>query len=207
MNDPILDQAVYELTVKHGCHTVILYGSRSRGDFTDESDYDLAGFRDSGPGLRDARLLNGKYLDAFIYPHAETEGHEKNFLHLRNGTVLTEQKEYGTNLLERIEQVFKAGPSVLSEDEKAALRVWIRKMLKRSTQGDVEGDHRRAWLQFELLQIYFQLRNLWYLGSKESLDWISRHDPAAFEAFKKALKPGATHSDLENLARAVTSSL
>jgi predicted nucleotidyltransferase len=39
----------------YGCHTVILYGSRARGDATAESDYDVLGVRDSGEAIRDAR--------------------------------------------------------------------------------------------------------------------------------------------------------
>jgi hypothetical protein len=52
----------------HGVHTLILYGSHARGDATPESDIDVAGFADVATTLRDARLWNGVFLDAFVYP-------------------------------------------------------------------------------------------------------------------------------------------
>lgn len=51
-NDLVLKQLVYELIKKHRCHTVILYGSRARGDFTEQSDYDLMGVKKTGKKYR-----------------------------------------------------------------------------------------------------------------------------------------------------------
>ncbi|MBL7543946.1 MAG: nucleotidyltransferase domain-containing protein [Bdellovibrionaceae bacterium] len=48
LRDPFLNQLTQELTDKHKCHTVILYGSHARGDATLHSDYDLMGVRKSG---------------------------------------------------------------------------------------------------------------------------------------------------------------
>ena len=52
----ILEAITQELCDQHGCHTVILYGSRARGDATEASDYDILGIRDSGVSFRDARF-------------------------------------------------------------------------------------------------------------------------------------------------------
>lgn len=38
-NDPVLQAIVEELISLYQCHTIILYGSRARGDFTASSDY------------------------------------------------------------------------------------------------------------------------------------------------------------------------
>jgi predicted nucleotidyltransferase len=43
-----LAEIVQTLTVDHGCHAVILYGSRARGDFQSTSDWDVAGIREVG---------------------------------------------------------------------------------------------------------------------------------------------------------------
>jgi hypothetical protein len=73
MNDeqPLAD-IVQILTVDHGCHAVILYGSRARGDFQPTSDWDVAGIRATGATapLRVARAFHGTWLDAFVYAEA-----------------------------------------------------------------------------------------------------------------------------------------
>jgi len=67
-----LAEIVQTLTVDHGCHTVILYGSRARGDFQPTSDWDVAGVREAGERapLRVARAFYGTWLDAFVYAEA-----------------------------------------------------------------------------------------------------------------------------------------
>ncbi len=60
--DPILQYLFTELTDRHGCHTVILYGSRARRDFSDESDYDVVGFRTAGEELRIGETFEGRNL-------------------------------------------------------------------------------------------------------------------------------------------------
>jgi predicted nucleotidyltransferase len=59
-------EMVQTLAVDHGCHAVILYGSRARGDFQPASDWDVAGIRETGATapLRVARAFHGAWLDA-----------------------------------------------------------------------------------------------------------------------------------------------
>ena len=90
--------------VGHGCHTVILYGSRSRGgEETPESDWDLAGFRSTPPSLRIARAEPTGYVDSFVYfdTDATSEGKLAEHLKLRGGRVLREKDGFGTRLLAR----------------------------------------------------------------------------------------------------------
>src|SRR5262249_50558728 len=53
-----LAEIVQTLTIDHGCHAVILYGSRARGDFELASDWDVAGIREGAAtaALRGARV-------------------------------------------------------------------------------------------------------------------------------------------------------
>lgn len=205
MKDRILELAVNDLVEKHECHTIILYGSRSRGDWTEESDYDLMGFRDQGEKFRDARLIEGKYLDAFVYPVQDVIGHEEDFLRIRKATVLLEKEAYGTNLLLKLDQIFAAGPKLLPDDELQTIRIWIKKMLSRIAKGDIEGNYRRVWLQYDLIESYFVLRRKWYLGPKEAFRWLGENDPESYDLFDRALKPNAELIDLQQLAEKVLS--
>ncbi|MBC7691405.1 MAG: nucleotidyltransferase domain-containing protein [Methylotenera sp.] len=206
--DPILEIAFRDLTEKYGCHTVILYGSRSRGDFTEKSDYDLMGIRSGGEAVRDARIIQsadgtGKYLDAFIYPENAFTGKEKDYLRIREGKVLVQRDSYADELLAKINQAFRQGPTPLTLSEDQERRVWLQKMVGRSSRGDLEGNYRRAWLQMALLEEYFAFRNHWYLGPKESFTWLAEHDRSTHALFEAALQPGASSTQLTALVQRV----
>ncbi len=96
MSSVILQQIIDELRATHGCHTFILYGSRARGDFTPSSDYDILGIRRTGVSTRDTRLIEGYYLDAFIYSEDQARKVDESFLRLRGGLVLEEKDDQGS---------------------------------------------------------------------------------------------------------------
>jgi hypothetical protein len=191
-DDPLIRQIADELRERHGCHTVILYGSRARGDQRPNSDYDLLGIRDGGERMRDARLWRGAYLDLFIYPEQLVEQPDETMLQWLGGVVLFQKSQIGDTLLARLDELFRAGPAPLPPDERQTRRVWAGKMLERAREGDAEANYRRAWLLTALLEDYFQLRDQWYLGPKRSLAWLREHDPSAYAAFDTALQPGAS---------------
>ena len=176
------------LIEEHGCHTVILYGSYARGDAGPESDYDLAGIRASGEAIRDARLWHGAYLDLFIYPESKITAADETMIHMREGKVLIEKDAIGTNFLKQLQEVFKSGPKQLPPDEIQARKLWARKMLVRAKSDDIEGKYRKIWLVTALLEDYFRIRGLWYLGAKESLRWLRGNDPETYSCFEVALR-------------------
>lgn len=204
MSDPLLARFVELLRGDHGCHTVILYGSRARGDAGPESDYDLLGVREGGESKRDARWIEGAYLDAFIHPASKVEAAGPELLHVRGGVVLCEEGAMGARLLARLDEVHAGGPRPLPADEAAARRVWAHKMVARARRGDLEGHYRRAWLLTALLEDWFLLRALWYPGPKHALAWLETNAPDAHAAFAAALHPGADLDAIERLARTVT---
>lgn len=195
--------ALREMIEKHGCHTVILYGSRARGDWTEESDLDIVGIRKTGEKYRDARVFEGVFLDAFVYSEAEVIGHESEHLSLRGGKILVENEGMGSSLLNALDEIFSRGPKPLPLDEIQVRRVWIEKMLARISRGDIEGNFRRVWLQFDLLENYFAFRKLWYLGPKESFRWLSKNDPETLSAYEAVLRPNSTLAELTRLAELV----
>jgi hypothetical protein len=194
-----------ELRTKYACHTIILYGSRARGDARATSDYDVLGVRESGTRLRDARVWNGVYLDLVIYAEGDIVHPDEQMLPMRGGVVLTQKARLGDTFLAHLDAIFLAGPTPLAADEHHARKVWATKMLDRAREGDIEGNYRRTWLLMALLEDYFQLRTLWYLGPKQSFAWLKVHDPDTFAAFDTALRVDASIDVIERLIEHVTS--
>lgn len=191
---------IEELQREHRVHTVILYGSRARGDATPESDIDVAGFADVGETSRDARLWNDMYLDAFVYPTAVAAAPpDADMLKLCGGRVLLDERQLAGPLFERLAALDREGPPALVETEQRMRRVWARKMLARIRRGDLEGHYRFHWLLYQLLEDYFALRGAWYRGPKVALAGLQADAPATFAAFERALAPGASLDALDAL--------
>src|SRR5262245_12953270 len=111
MNTAALDSAlVEELRRQHGVHTLILYGSHARGDATVESDVDVGRFADVPATVRDARLWNKVFLDAFVYPTARAEAPDAEMMKLCGGRVLLDERQLATALLEHLKVLDRQGP-------------------------------------------------------------------------------------------------
>lgn len=204
--DPFLERFVRILEEDHGCHTVILYGSRARGTHTPTSDYDLLGIRTNGEDTRDARQIDGVFLDAFVRRETTVVTQPEAFQHVRGGILLRDPRGIGARLLEDVTAILDKPPAEVSRAEIEARRTWCTKMLERirnAGPGDVEAHYRRHWLLVDLLEFYFVLRRRHYLGSKESFSWMSTHDARAYEAFAAALHPGASMEAVERVVGVV----
>ncbi|MGM0807079.1 MAG: nucleotidyltransferase domain-containing protein [Bacillota bacterium] len=80
------------LLKKYDCHTIILYGSYSRGDYTEESDVDLICFSDSvTEDTNEVEFIDGKQLDAWIYPTDKMKQSEP-FLRVHKGEIRINKK-------------------------------------------------------------------------------------------------------------------
>ncbi len=201
--DPQLARFVNTLVTGHGCHSVVLYGSRALGVATAESDWDMLGIREGGEATRDARLVDGVFLDAFIVPEADVVDAGAKFLHVRRGIPVLDPRGLGARLVEDVAAALAKPPPRVPEAEIAARRAWCRKMLGRIGRGDVEANFRRAWLLFDLLELYFMFRGRHWLGPKEGFRWLAEEDGRAHEAFSTALAPGAPIEAIEALVEIV----
>lgn len=198
-----LDEIVRMLVDGHGCHAVILYGSRARGEGDKTSDWDVVGIRKTGASQRVARDLHGAWLDAFVHPESHFATIDAEALRFLGGRVVIDEKGFAKTLLDRVAAFEKKGPAPLPTDEEEVLRVWYSKMLGRVSRPDLEAKYRRAWLLFQALEDYFKLRNRWYRGPKESFPWLSQNDPETHAAFSRALQPDASMDDLRVLVTRV----
>jgi predicted nucleotidyltransferase len=200
-----LAEIVQTLTVDHGCHAVILYGSRARGDFQRTSDWDVAGICEDGASVpgRVARAFHGTWLDAFIYADTALAVIDPELLRLLPARILVDERGFAKTLIERIDALDRMGPPVLLEGEDEMVRVWYPKMLVRVARGDLEAKYRRVEMLFQALETYFKLRGLWYRGPKAGLAWLASHDPETHTAFTRALEPYASLEDLRALVQRI----
>src|SRR5688572_30591994 len=60
-HDSTINAIVQVLKKKYHCHTIVLYGSRARGQTTPTSDYDVIGVSRHGKKTRIAKKQNSHY--------------------------------------------------------------------------------------------------------------------------------------------------
>ena len=205
--DKILEAITEELRTKHDCHTVILYGSRARGDANETSDYDVLGVREAGETFRDARLWNGIYLDTFVYPERELLDPHDGMLDMRHGKIIFQKGSFATDFFARLEKIFQAGPKKLRKDEIQALRTWHEKAIARIRAGGIQGNLRRSELIPALLEHFFTTRGEWYRGPKASFQWLKEHRPDLYDGFERALEPNASVEGMESLVNAINAEI
>ncbi|MEO8963746.1 MAG: nucleotidyltransferase domain-containing protein [Gammaproteobacteria bacterium] len=204
-NDEQLLKIVQDIEAKHGCHTVILYGSRARGESTNTSDFDIIGIREQGDLVRDCRIFEGFYLDAFVYSEEAVKNPDISLIRIKDGIVLIQKEHIGEALLNKIKNIYQQGAPKTAAWEKNEIITWTQKMLLRSGENDIEGNFRRHWLLHDLLECYFKMRDSWYLGPKRSFQWLKANDAVTYSAFETALKPNSSFEEIENLIGKVTS--
>lgn len=191
-----LSLLISEMKEKHKCHTIILYGSRANNTHNENSDIDIVCFVNEGKAYTDTKKWNGIFLDAWIYSEEDAKNiHE--FLKLLNGKVLYQKDDFGEILLDKIYEYYEKGPKKLPDSERQLRITWCLKTFKRIKYNDIEGNFRKIWLAHDLLAIYFELRDLWYLGSKRSFSWLKENEPQMYNLFENLYSPGGIDKFLE----------
>ncbi len=208
MNEELIhEQIIEEISSKYDCHTIILYGSRARGDASEASDYDILAIRDAGPSLRDARLWQGVYLDIFVHSKSVIDQPPAEMLEMRHGKILREKEDTAKIFFSKLEEIYQAGPKKLPPDEIKAIVTWHVKAIDRIRLGGMQGLFRRSELLPALLEHYFTTRGHWYRGPKASFHWLEKNRPDLFEAFQNALNPSAANSTVEKLVLLVNQAI
>ena len=169
----------------HGVHTIILYGSRARGDFTSSSDIDMLGFRDEGEEERIARWDEAYrcYLDIFIEP---VQAFNDAYLRLFGGKILLDKDDFGKQLLAEVNRVMQK-PFQLSKNEWQSRVIWYKKMIERAKKQDIEGLYRHQWVLHTLIEDFFAFRGMHYLGPKQGFQYLKKHHPEIYLTYEKAL--------------------
>ena len=199
-----IEGVIVNVMETHECHTAILYGSWARGQASPESDVDVLYVRKAGPVRRDARVLHGIHLDAFIYPEANLVTPEPALLRAVGGRVIREANAFGTNLLATLQDLHDRGPTPMADDMRRATVTWLYKMLDRFRgRSNLEAQYRRAQLLLQSLEDYFALRARWFRGPREALEWLRQHDAVTYQRFEHAAQATATDAAFAELVQAV----
>lgn len=201
--DDILDLAKQELIEKYAPHTIILYGSHARNEATETSDIDMACFCDRPDELKDARLFHGTFLDVWVYPTASLNSIPKEALRFGDGKVIYDTQGLGIEYLAKVKQILAEGKPPMSDADREHLQKWVMKMFERAHYNDLDGNYRRTWLQHDLLEIYFDIRGLWFLGSKKSFNYLKQCDPFVLNLFEQTFREPLNLDVLTSLARKV----
>ncbi|MBY6036918.1 nucleotidyltransferase domain-containing protein [Fictibacillus nanhaiensis] len=194
----LFDKVKKYLMQKYRCHTIILYGSYSRGDFTDESDLDIVCFSDTTDDKNDVEAFEDIQLDVWIY-NTKKMNNPEEFLRVHEGRTLLNERSLAEKFLLEIQDTYKKGPKQLSNEERVFLKSWLKKMYIRSTKNDIEGNYRFHWMLKDSLEIYFELKGLWYFGPKSSFVWLRANDEMAYALFNNALARDANQNSIEQL--------
>lgn len=204
-NDPVLQAIVEELISLYQCHTIILYGSRARGDFASSSDYDVAGIAKTGEKKRIARLekIHGVYHDLFVYPESAFDTIADDHLCMSDGIVIIERENFGTKLLKKLSAAIKL-PESITPDEISVRKVWYQKMLARASIRDLEGKYRQIWAIYTILEDYFVFRKLRYQGPKKAFQYLEKHDPETLALFDEVLSNINNVDILKKLIKKIT---
>jgi hypothetical protein len=126
--DDIIAALMQRLQTEFGSHTIILYGSRARGDAEPDSDYDVAGFSDAVTSVRRITgLWRGALLDVFVHPSERLARADEDMLYMRGGRVLCERGTLGTEFLAALDRLSAEPPEPLAADEIEARRNWAHK--------------------------------------------------------------------------------
>lgn len=202
--DPVIKEICKELSSQHDCHTIILYGSRATGNANSTSDYDVAGIFEQGVMNRIARFdsIHQVFIDLFVYPESVFQTIQEEHLIMHDGIVLKEKEQFGTHLLEKINEAMLK-PSLLAKYELGVRRIWYQKMIMREKIRDVDGVYRHLWALHALLEDYFAFRHLRYLGPKKAFEYLKEHDQNVFERFEAALNDTKNIHALEFLVEAI----
>lgn len=191
--------------------SVLLYGSRARGEAKASSDWDLVAFAPLPPGAKPHHLakdLDGAQLDLFVEDAQVLHGPAREEdLRLLGGRWLAPPKGHeGEGYLARLKALELAGPEPWGAEAIELHRRWAGKMLARMAA--TEGEPSEAWLRraewlAEALGLYERLRRRWPVGPRKGLARLKALEPEAFAVFQAALAPTAGLAEQRALAELI----
>ena len=184
-----MDEILAYLKEKHKPIGMIVYGSFADGSNNMNSDFDAFLINKGNETLHDHSFVNGTELDVFIYPKSffEKEYDINDFLQVWDGKIIIDETGIAHEIKEEACCFIRNYTGKTKEENELSL-AWCEKMLLRTTRNDMEGLYRLHWLLVDSLEIYFDLKGLFYFGPKKAIRHLSLTDPESSEVYCRALK-------------------
>ena len=183
-----MDKILEYLLDTYQPESIIAYGSWADGSANENSDFDalvIAGRKKA----HDSSVIAGTVLDVFVYP-PETfqEAYDpEEFLQVFDGKIILDKSGLAEQLKSRVLDYIDHVPRKTDEEIRQELD-WCGKMLARTMREDAEGYYRWHWLLSDSLEIYSDIRGLYYFGPKKTLRHMEQSDAESFRICSKALK-------------------
>ncbi len=190
------EELLAHLVSRFNPRAVILYGSAVSGELISTSDIDVVCFVEGEEQYPELDRWHGLALDVWVHPLKEAAS-EVDFLKLHNGHILLDYDGIAHGLLQRVAAQLLKPPAALDARHARHRNAWVWKMFDRARRGGVEGDHRRHWLLYDLLETWCEMRQHHYLGPANALKTMKRECELTYLAIERALKPGAALHEIE----------
>ncbi|MBN9418795.1 MAG: nucleotidyltransferase domain-containing protein [Candidatus Eremiobacteraeota bacterium] len=178
--------------------SVLLYGSRARGQEHAESDYDLLVVAAAaGEGIR--FVYGGLDLDIEVCSAAVYEEALEGRLYLDCGRVLLDRGGFLGEWLARLRARRAQGPVALSEAQRLRMAGWLDRMLRRARAGGTVGALRGAALASSLPEAAVDCLGSWPGSPLQNLEVLRARWPELHGLLERWAEEGG----LEHLESAV----
>lgn len=167
---------------------IIKYGSYADGSAGENSDFDALVIA-TDVKKHDSSLVSNTVLDVWVYPEElfTSEYDPDEFLQVFDGNIIQDKHGIAEKLIKKVNEYIEQAPTK-SDDEIAQEIAWCEKMYSRTIRDDAEGYYRWHWLLMDSLEIYFDVKHLYYHGPKKALKYMQNNDQEIFEIYLCALK-------------------
>lgn len=166
---------------------IVEYGSFVAGTNDEYSDYDCLVIVNNKSKRHDDSIIDGVQLDCFIFTQEEVRSEDLDaFLTVYDGNILMDTNGIAAELKERVREYVREHEKI-DEEEKDIIVSWIRKTLHRAQKNDDEGNYRLLAFLWESLTEYFLLRDMFYFGSKNAVQYLKEHDKEGYMLYHNAV--------------------
>ena len=185
------------LYIKEKYHplSILVYGSYSDGTNNQNSDFDCMAIVKNRDVRHDASVVGGVQLDLFLYTEEEIRNIEdaEDFVQLFDAEVICDTDGLARSLVDKVKQCVEKS-RVTTEEAKEMYKAWLEKMLRRTQRHDTEGLFRHHWALTDSLEIYCNLRDIYYFGPKKTIIYLQNNDTKGHELLQRALETVDVHT-------------